>query len=175
MDPSPALRAIDEEANKLLAAIGEVLYIFRPVVYVTLWLRSANRSQDWHPFLISFTMDILSMRVSDIAQSPKPASSKCASVWECALDKFLQGADLNPHPEKANDLEFRKSQDELRRRKMLLALYLMRSPVFDRYTLAFARRLGSGVERLPVLGALGGIIGETLLYYHRNHFYISGS
>jgi hypothetical protein len=58
---------------------------------------------------------------------------------------------------------------------MLLLLYLMRSPVFESVTLKAVATALSPLENVPLLKLVASTATESLDYYHRNHFYSSGS
>mmetsp|Transcript_8509 Transcript_8509/g.10216 ORF Transcript_8509/g.10216 Transcript_8509/m.10216 type:complete len:409 (-) Transcript_8509:415-1641(-) len=161
-------RAVDLEGENMLRMFGEVLNILRPVIYLS-QLRRGDRKR-WSPWLISLFIDLLSFRVSSVAIAPQVAPENCKTPLECALKKFMLGPGAL-----SNDEDTKKAVAELGRRRLLVLFYLMRSPVYDNYTLAFVHSIRSGLEKLPALGAIGGMIEETLQYYHRTHFYISAS
>mmetsp|Transcript_13433 Transcript_13433/g.17422 ORF Transcript_13433/g.17422 Transcript_13433/m.17422 type:complete len:409 (+) Transcript_13433:159-1385(+) len=161
-------RLIDTEADNMVRIFGEVLAILRPVVYIALVMRTTKKK--WHPWILSMMIDVLSFRFSSVALAPQVAPETCNSVFECVVHKVIQGPGVL-----STDADTKKAVAELGRRRLLVLFYLMRSPLYDNYTLAFIRSIRGGLEKLPVVGAIGGMIEETLQYYHKTHFYISAS
>mmetsp|Transcript_29559 Transcript_29559/g.42209 ORF Transcript_29559/g.42209 Transcript_29559/m.42209 type:complete len:448 (+) Transcript_29559:83-1426(+) len=66
---------------------------------------------------------------------------------------------------------------ELRRRKMALYYYLLRSPLFDRATLPLLRVAVKKLQSVPVLGSLlmPEYVLSVLMYVNKFHFYNSNS
>ena len=64
---------------------------------------------------------------------------------------------------------------ELRRRKMLWFLYLMRSPAFELLAEPVGRGAAGVFEGVPILGGMAGYALNILLYVQRHHFYTSAS
>ncbi|CAN0449557.1 unnamed protein product, partial [Scytosiphon promiscuus] len=64
---------------------------------------------------------------------------------------------------------------ELRRRKMLWLLYLMRSPAFELLAEPVTRGAAGVFEGVPVLSGMVGYALNMLLYVQRHHFYTSAS
>ncbi|KAJ0806954.1 putative peroxisome membrane protein, Pex16 [Helianthus annuus] len=129
-----------------LMIMGEVMFIARPLVYVLLIRKYGSRS--WLPWFVSLTIDLIGMSSSTLLLTGQNA-------------RKLHLSD----PEK----------DELRRRKLLLALYLMRDPCFGKYT---RRRLESTEKTLghvPVVGVLAAKLIELLVGAQTRYTYMSGS
>jgi hypothetical protein len=57
------------------------------------------------------------------------------------------------------------TREEWRRRRMRLLLYLLRAPIWDRYTQPVAERIGSAVEIVPLAGGLLSSYLWDWLYY----------
>ena len=68
-----------------------------------------------------------------------------------------------------------EEEEELSRRKRMWALYLLRSPVFQRGTMPAAERVAGAAGYVPVLGWVVQFAVGMLGYYNRVHFYNSGS
>jgi hypothetical protein len=91
-------------------------------------------------------------------------------VWwasSAALAPSLPGGDgrcLSPEEE-----------GELTRRKRMWALYLLRSPLFERCTVPAAERVAAGAGYVPLLGWVAQFAVGMLGYYNKVHFYSSGS
>lgn len=64
---------------------------------------------------------------------------------------------------------------ELRRRKVLWLLYLMRSPAFQLLAEPASRGAAGVFEGVPILGGMASYALNMLLYVQRHHFYTSAS
>nr|XP_043620852.1 peroxisome biogenesis protein 16 isoform X2 [Erigeron canadensis] len=129
-----------------LLLMGELMFIARPLIYVLLIRKYGSRS--WLPWFTSLTIDLIGM-----------SSSMISSI--CQKDRQLHLTD----PEK----------DELRRRKLLLALYLMRDPCFGRYTRQKLESTEKTLEYVPVFGFLAAKLIELLVGAQTRYTYMSGS
>uniref|UniRef100_A0A1J3FMI6 Peroxisomal membrane protein PEX16 n=2 Tax=Noccaea caerulescens TaxID=107243 RepID=A0A1J3FMI6_NOCCA len=130
-----------------LFVIGEVLFITRPLIYVLFIRRYGIKS--WIPWAISLSVDTLGMGI-------------------LANLKFLG--------EKSKQIHFSQPEkDELRRRKLLWALYLMRDPFFTKYTKQKLESSQKTVEQVPLIGFLTEKIVELLVGAQSRYTYISGS
>ncbi|CAK9145785.1 unnamed protein product [Ilex paraguariensis] len=91
-----------------LFMIGEMMFITRPLIYVLSIRKYGLRS--WYPWMVSLAVDLFGMGVLSYT-----SMSRCSR----------KGQEFHlSNPEK----------DEMRRRKLLWALYLMRDPFFSKYT-----------------------------------------
>ncbi|KFK37358.1 hypothetical protein AALP_AA4G246300 [Arabis alpina] len=130
-----------------LFVIGEVLFITRPLIYVLFIRRYGIRS--WIPWAISLSVDTLGMGI-------------LANLKLCG--------------EKTKQIHYSQSEkDELRRRKLLWALYLMRDPFFTKYTRQKLESAQKTVEPLPLIGFLTEKLVELLEGAQSRYTYISGS
>ncbi len=68
-----------------------------------------------------------------------------------------------------------EEEDELSRRKRMWALYLLRSPVFQRATLPAANSVAAAAGYVPLMGWVVQFAVGMLGYYNRVHFYNSAS
>lgn len=129
-----------------LFLMGEVMFIARPLVYVLLIRKYGVRS--WLPWFFSLSIDLMGM-----------TSSMMSSIGH--KDRQLPLS----VPEK----------DELRRRKLLLALYLMRDPCFGKYTRQRLESTEKTLEHVPVVGFLTAKLIELLVGAQTRYTYMSGS
>jgi hypothetical protein len=160
----------------VLRLAGEVLHIVRPVMYVAMVSRAgANKAKSsWRPLVVSLSLDLLAMRCSAAACPPGAEAQQQqlppAEVLARAARKLLVGG-AQPAAQQGD-----RDADELKRRRGLVALYLMRSPVYELITLPAVQRVAKGLGHLPAVGAsIEPLITETVGYYHRVHFYTSAS
>ncbi|KAL3618693.1 hypothetical protein CASFOL_037512 [Castilleja foliolosa] len=126
---------------------GEVMFIIRPLVFVMLIRKYGVRS--WFPWLTSLVVDLIGHGI-------------VSSVT------ILQRNSNNFH---LSNLE----KNELKRRKLLWALYLMRDPFFSKYT---RRRLDSAeklLQPIPIIGLLAEKLVELLEGAQTRYTYMSGS
>ncbi|KAL8129151.1 LOW QUALITY PROTEIN: hypothetical protein V2J09_018306 [Rumex salicifolius] len=123
----PTLAAILSEKGVCggLFLTGELLFILRPFIYV-LCMKKYGR-QSWTPWIISLFVDLAGMFASLKATRSKHNSSKqiAFSITE---------------------------KDELKRRRMVLALYVMRDPFFCKYTRTKLESTQKALEPVPVVG-----------------------
>ncbi|CAH8325281.1 unnamed protein product [Eruca vesicaria subsp. sativa] len=127
--------------------IGEVLFITRPLIYVLFIRRYGIRS--WIPWAISLSVDVLGMGIL---------------------------SNLKLWGEQSKQINFSQPErDELRRRKMLWAFYLMRDPFFTKYTRQKLESSQKKVEPVPLIGFLTEKIVELLVGAQSRYTYISGS
>ncbi|PSS24337.1 Peroxisome biogenesis protein [Actinidia chinensis var. chinensis] len=132
-----------------LFMLGEVMFITRPLIYVLLIRKYGIRS--WFPWCISLAVDLAGVGILSHVMM---------------LRQSTEGRQLH-----LSELE----KNELRRRKLLWALYLMRDPFFDKYTrkkLQSAERL---LEPVPVIGILTSKIMELITGAQTRYTYMSGS
>ena len=77
----------------------------------------------------------------------------------------LEASSLRPH-------SFDK---ELRRRKLAILLYLIRTPLFDVATLPAMRAISRAIANVPLVGGIPDYIVGVVRYLNASHFYNSGS
>ncbi|KAJ0258627.1 Peroxisome biogenesis protein 16 [Hirschfeldia incana] len=130
-----------------LFVMGEVLFITRPLIYVLFIRRYGIKS--WIPWAISLSVDALGMGIL---------------------------SNLKLWGEESKQIHFSQPErDELRRRKLLWALYLMRDPFFTKYTRQKLESSQKKVEPVPLIGFLTEKIVELLVGAQSRYTYISGS
>ncbi|KAJ8573257.1 hypothetical protein K7X08_009768 [Anisodus acutangulus] len=132
-----------------LFVTGETMFVLRPLIYVLLVRKYGTRS--WFPWLISLAVDLIGNSILSIITTSQDSR-------------------------KDQHFQFSKSEkDELKRRKLLWVLYLMRDPFFSKYT---RRRLESTqkiVEPVPVVGFFAEKLIELLIGAQTRYTYMSGS
>ncbi|WCJ23126.1 shrunken seed protein (SSE1) [Euphorbia peplus] len=132
-----------------LLVMGEVLFITRPLIYVMFIRRYGIRS--WIPWFISLAVDFTGIG-------------------------FLTKLAKTKHDEKTQHFHLTVSEkDELRRRKFLWALYLMRDPFFSKYTRQRLESTEKVLEPVPLIGLLTGKIVELIVGAQTRYTYMSGS
>ncbi|KAK9076467.1 hypothetical protein SSX86_004801 [Deinandra increscens subsp. villosa] len=129
-----------------LMLMGEIMFIARPLLYVLLIRKYGPRS--WLPWFISLTIDLMGM-------------SSSTMLLTRHFDRKLHLSD--------------SEKDELRRRKLLLALYLMRDPCFGKYTRQRLESTEKMLEPVPVVGFLAAKLIELLVGAQTRYTYMSGS
>ncbi|KAK8557816.1 hypothetical protein V6N13_008199 [Hibiscus sabdariffa] len=147
--PTLSMILSEKGVNGALFVLGEILFITRPLIYVLLIRRYGIRA--WIPWLISLSVDFVGFGfLSHVTKSGTVGRDQ----------KFHLSA---------------SEKDEVKRRKLLWALYLMREPFFGKYT----RQKLEGTERLlepiPLLGTLTGKIVELIIGAQTRYTYMSGS
>lgn len=132
-----------------LFVTGETMFVLRPLIYVLLVRKYGTRS--WFPWFISLAVDLIG-------------------------NSMLSAITMSQDSRKDQHFQFSKSEkDELKRRKLLWVLYLMRDPFFSKYT---RRRLESTqkiVEPVPVVGFFAEKLIELLIGAQTRYTYMSGS
>ncbi|KAG6574772.1 Peroxisome biogenesis protein 16, partial [Cucurbita argyrosperma subsp. sororia] len=132
-----------------LFVTGEVLFITRPLIYVLLIRKYGSRS--WTPWFLSLAVDLLGTSFLSYATS---ASTSRKNQRSCLSDS---------------------EKDELRRRKMLWAFYLMRDPFFERYTRRKLEGAEKVLEPVPFVGFLTAKIVELIIGAQTRYTYMSAS
>lgn len=165
-------------------ALGEVLFISRPLIYVLALRRYStkksssggvlsNSSPSWKPWLISLAVDALS------AALLRAGSARCrAAAGEASARLAAAGAPAAARAAAASAEALDWSRDEraeLARRRALLALYLVREP-------AFASGVGPVLDggervlgRVPLLGLLASRGADIVRGVTGYYTYTSGS
>uniref|UniRef100_A0A5B7A8A6 Peroxisomal membrane protein PEX16 n=1 Tax=Davidia involucrata TaxID=16924 RepID=A0A5B7A8A6_DAVIN len=132
-----------------LFVMGEVMFITRPLIYILLIRKYGIRS--WFPWFISLAVDLIGMGIL----------SHVTKSWHSRKDQWFHLS----NPEK----------DELKRRKLLWALYLMRDPFFSKYTRKRLESTEKLLEPVPIIGFLTAKIIELMIGAQTRYTYMSGS
>ncbi|CAL9165094.1 unnamed protein product [Musa hybrid cultivar] len=132
-----------------LFVTGEVLFVLRPLIYV-LFIRKYG-IQSWKPWLISLAMDLAGMSFLSYSTTRCPRSD----------DKYYQLTTSEKY--------------ELKRRKLLWALYIMRDPFFTKYTKHCLEKTDEYLSPVPLIGFLTDKFVELVVGVQTRYTYISGS
>jgi len=138
--------------NKALV-VGEVLLILRPLLYVLLIRRYGLRS--WLPWLLSLALDATGMTVL---------------YSTTVLPSYKVGNHLRPAATMS-----KLEKNELLRRQVLWALYLMRSPFFDCYTRQRLDNVEQILKPVPLFGTLAGKGVDLVLGIQAFYMYTAAS
>ncbi|KAH6779816.1 shrunken seed protein [Perilla frutescens var. hirtella] len=126
---------------------GEVMFILRPLIYVLLIRKYGARS--WFPWLTSLGVDIIGNGIISLV----------TILWH-----------------NSNDFRFSNNEKiELKRRKLLWALYLMRDPFFTKHTRQRLDGTQKILEHVPIVGLLTEKLIELLVGAQTRYTYMSGS
>uniref|UniRef100_A0ACD5V7X1 Uncharacterized protein n=1 Tax=Avena sativa TaxID=4498 RepID=A0ACD5V7X1_AVESA len=131
-----------------LFMLGEAVHIFRPLVYVLMIRKFGIRS--WTPWLVSLAVELTSLGIHSHA------------------------TDLNHRAGKVHHLSSAE-RDELKRRKMMWALYVMRDPFFANYTKRHLEKAEKALNPVPLVGFLIGKLVELVEGAQSRYTYTSGS
>ncbi|KAH9724166.1 peroxisome biogenesis protein 16 [Citrus sinensis] len=150
-EPRPTLSKLLSAKGTIgaLFVMGEVLFITRPLIYVLFIRKYGIRS--WIPWFLSLAVDFTGLG-------------------------FLSLATRSRHAGKEQTFHLSTSEkDELKRRKLLWALYLMRDPFFSKYTRQRLESSGKQLESIPIIGFLTEKIIELVDGAQTRYTYMSGS
>ncbi|EEF50445.1 conserved hypothetical protein [Ricinus communis] len=132
-----------------LFVMGEVLFITRPLIYVLFIRKYGIRS--WIPWFLSLAVDFIGIGL-------------------------LTQVTKSRHDGKGQQLSLTDSEkDELKRRKLLWALYLMRDPFFNKYTRQRLESTEKVLEPVPIIGLITAKIVELVTGAQTRYTYMSGS
>ncbi|KAK4803424.1 hypothetical protein SAY86_003241 [Trapa natans] len=147
----PTLSSILSERgfSGALFLLGETLFITRPLIYVLLIRKYGMLS--WAPWFLSLAIDLLGAGIFSPVSLSKTGQEN---------QRFLPST-----------LE----KDEMRRRKLLWALYLMRDPFFSKYTRQKLESTEKLLEPVPIFGMLTAKIIELIVGAQTRYTYMSGS
>ncbi|KAI8351568.1 peroxisomal membrane protein pex16 [Mortierella sp. GBAus27b] len=129
-----------------IGAIGEYLFILRPLIYVLAMRKYGQKS--WYPWFLSLAIELTSRRC--IKHGFAGRGSRCAS-----------GTPLE--------------KDEMKRRLWLLLYYVLRSPFYDRFTKERLHNFCESTSKKPLISLLGGIVQDYQPLWESVYFYTSGS
>ncbi|KAE9605461.1 putative peroxisome membrane protein, Pex16 [Lupinus albus] len=132
-----------------LFLICEILFISRPLIYVLFIRKYGVRS--WTPWSFLLAIDCIANGILSLVTTSIDGGNE---------QKFHLSA-----PEK----------DEVKRRKLLFVLYLMRYPFFSKYTRQRLENTEKILEPLPIIGFLAAKIVELIVGSQTRYTYMSGS
>ncbi|CAI0425210.1 unnamed protein product [Linum tenue] len=133
----------------VLFVLGEALFITRPLIYVLLIRKYGVRS--WVPWFLSLAVDFVGVG--------------------CLTPLSILRFGGREQQSNFTDAE----EHELRRRKLLWALYLMRDPFFSTYTRGKLESTEKIMEPVPLVGILTAKLVELLVGAQTRYTYMSGS
>ncbi|KAI3975063.1 hypothetical protein MKX01_005174 [Papaver californicum] len=147
----PTLSKIWSEkgVHGVLFLTAEVLHMSRPLIYVLLMRKYGVRS--WLPWLLSLSVDLTGMSLLSHVRHSGYSTYGGSSSFSAS------------------------EKDEIKRRKMLLAFYLMRDPFFSRYTRKRLDTVERISEPIPIIGFLTAKIIELVIGAQTRYTYMSGS
>lgn len=128
---------------------GEALHIMRPLLYVLLIRKYGIRS--WKPWLLSLAIDLTGMSILSHATNPRRVSG----------EEFYRISS--------------SEKEEIKRRKLIWALYIMRDPFFTKYTRHRLEKSDTYLQNVPVIGFLTGKFVELVIGAQTRYTYTSGS
>ncbi|KAG0491562.1 hypothetical protein HPP92_004607 [Vanilla planifolia] len=128
---------------------GEVLSILRPLIYVLLIRKHGSRA--WKPWFLSLAVELIGMTFLQYGTSSGSRTG----------DKLY-------HLTSAE-------KDEVKRRKLIWALYVLRDPFFTRHTKHRLEKADKYLNQVPFVGFFAGKIIELLLGAQTRYTYTSGS
>ncbi|KAI4367940.1 hypothetical protein MLD38_016561 [Melastoma candidum] len=132
-----------------LFVFGELIFLARPVLYVLLVRKYGIRS--WKPWIVSLGLDLVGAGILS------PAS---LCTWG-SREQNLSSSKLEC--------------DELKRRKLLWALYVMRDPFFTTYTRQRLESAEKATEPVPIFGTITAKLIELIVGAQTRYTYMSGS
>lgn len=173
-------------------ALGEVLFVLRPLIYVLALRRyssptrsnlvanssslsssSASLANSWKPWLLSLAVDLLSSHLLR-----RGADASRAAADDAATRLAAAGAPAAARAAAASAEALGWSGEELaelRRRRALLALYLLRSPAFDAGVSPIVDGAESVLSKVPLLGLLATRAADIVRGVTGYYTYTSGS
>ncbi|XP_062157478.1 peroxisome biogenesis protein 16 isoform X1 [Alnus glutinosa] len=128
---------------------GEVLFISRPLIYVLFIRKYGIRS--WIPWFLSLAVDFVGMGI--LSNVTKSGGQDKEQRFHLSISE----------------------KDEIKRRKLLWALYLMRDPFFSKYTRQRLESTKNVLEAVPIVGFLTEKIVELMIGAQTRYTYMSGS
>lgn len=169
-----ALQALEAQfaAHQAFAArlvvTGEVLHILRPVVHALALRRWGT--QTWRPWLLALTLDLASRRLS-------VEGARASRRWALggAMDPAARGSSLALLFVLQATRWSSAEKDELFRRRLQLAYYLLRDPLFTRHVGPALARWQAAVGWVPLLGGLSSKAVEILSGFQQYFAYTSAS
>lgn len=138
--------------------LGELMHVYRPLYYVQSSLRneSVGGNKGRHgmvkSWIVSLVMDLLSQRLIIAGKTVRKGGSECVV-----------------------DISSESTKEEMYRRKMRLAMYLLRSPVWNMATYPIAEKISRVIAHVPLVGKpLVHYLMDVLNYWQRWHFMQEG-
>lgn len=133
-----------------LFLMGEMLFILRPLIYVLFMRKYGGRS--WIPWLVSLTVDLVGVGATSQGTKLQKGRKTQKEIYLSVAEK-----------------------DELKRRKVLWTLYVMRNPFFCKYIRGRLECTQKTFKPVPVIGSLTEKVVELIFGVQTRYTYISGS
>lgn len=158
------------QARARLLLAGEILHILRPLVLASLRWALARRRRVKGRAVAAPPMGRSLRRGPLHSAAPESLLVLLPALMDLVSYQCTTGA-LN-----GGDNALKQScEDELRRRKNLWLLYLLRTPVFEGLTHPVTRAVDGSLVRLPLVGGLASYGYQALIYIQRHFTLTSGS
>lgn len=152
---------IEEVSSKILSRpelLAESIYISKPLVHlISLGLLGSNT---WKPWMISLAMDLtrlVSIKIN--------LQSSCSECLICSLQLYKTSASLT-----------KKQKLQLSKRTVLLLLYLIRSPFYEKHSKNKLNSLLVALSNnLPLAKMICQPLMQYLPFWQSNYFYMWSS
>ncbi|KAG0196812.1 Peroxisomal membrane protein pex16 [Mortierella sp. GBA30] len=133
-----------------LGAVGEYLFILRPLIYVLAMRKYGQKS--WYPWFLSLAIELAS---------------------RTSIQHFLAGRQRGPGAGRGCGTPLEK--DEMKRRLWLLLYYVLRSPFYDQFTKERLHNFCESASKKPLISLVAGIVRDYQPLWESVYFYTSGS
>ncbi|KAI8598921.1 peroxisome membrane protein [Dissophora ornata] len=130
-----------------LGAIGEYMFILRPLIYVLAMRKYGQKS--WYPWFLSLAIELVS---------------------RSSIKHYLAGRG-GGRGGAGTPLE----KSEMKRRLWLLLYYVLRSPFYDRFTKERLHNFCESASKKPLISLVGGIVRDYQPLWESVYFYTAGS
>ncbi|KAF9427425.1 Peroxisomal membrane protein pex16 [Entomortierella beljakovae] len=131
-----------------LGAVGEGLFILRPVIYVLAMRKYGQKS--WYPWLLSLAIELVS---------------------RTSIKNYIAARAGGGRGSSGTVLE----KDELKRRLWLLLFYVLRSPFYTQFTKERLDNFCESASKKPLISLVGGIVRDYQPLWESVYFYTAGS
>ncbi|KAF9575839.1 Peroxisomal membrane protein pex16, partial [Lunasporangiospora selenospora] len=139
-------------ALKGMGAMGEYLFILRPLIYVMAMRRYGQKS--WYPWLLSLSIEV--------------ASRSCLKQFLRDRSHALAG---RPGSGVVGSSGTPLEKDEMKRRLWLLLYYVLRSPFYDQFTKERLHNFCESASKKPLISLVGGIVRDYQPLWESVYFY----
>lgn len=105
---------------------------------------------------------------SSLSSPSSPSSESSSSFYNNKSTNYFHNPDTPLY-------ELHEIDAEIKKRKMCLFLYLLRSPIYSYLVSPTFKRIFSIFSRIPLVGSINEVIINLLDYFNSTHFYHSNS
>ncbi|PVU88638.1 hypothetical protein BB559_005485 [Furculomyces boomerangus] len=137
-----------------LGTIGELLFIFRPVIYILLLQKLGKKS--WKPWIVSLIIEISSRKLISADFESKETQIKTNSTGMFSWNRTLEA-------------------EEQSRRLTLFVYYLLRSPMLDKYIEERMNGFVKWSSTKPIFNMFGSLVQDYIPLWKEYYFYTSSS